>query len=530
MPDLVTAKRDRSPKAAPDHALPALGRAELLVTVFICGAAALTIEIMGTRIVGPSFGVSLFVWSALLAVTLGSLATGYFVGGILTDRMPGARLLGVTVTTSGVLLGLVRASSHAVLRAAENLGPRAGALLSAALLFGPSLVALGMTGPIAVRLATGDLRATGRKVGSIYAISTAGSLVGTLAIGFWAIPAFETDQIVTGTATVLILVGAGSLARLGRRGPLLFVLIPALAAAMPQPSLPAGFTVLARSQSLLGLIEVIEDSNRQARFLRADHSIIGAEMLQDHSPGFAFIHVLEALRFLRPRAKDVLQIGLGIGSLPTILGTHGIAADVVEIDPSVVRFAREYFGFATKGRIWVEDARTFLRRTDRRYDLIVHDTFTGGTTPEHLLSVEVLRRVHDLLRPGGVLALNFVGYSEGPHAEGTWAVARTVHAVFPRMRIFADDPGSDHPGSLRNLVFFASDEGIDFNIPDTADFDGPICEQTLHAFQSWEVQNAEPTGTLITDSHNGLARLQLPIAEAHFAAMNELIPIDVWVR
>jgi spermidine synthase len=134
----------------------------------------------------------------------------------------------------------------------------------------------------------------------------------------------------------------------------------------------------------------------------------------------------------------MLEIGLGIGSLPSILTARGLDVDVVEIDRAVVRAAREYFGFSTRGETFVEDARTFLRRTERRYDLIVHDTFTGGTTPEHLLSLEVLRNIHDLLHPGGVLALNFVGYEDGPHAEATLLVARTVRAVFPKVRTFRD--------------------------------------------------------------------------------------------
>src|SRR5437868_3882131 len=104
------------------------------MTVFVTGAAALTIEILGTRIVGPSFGVSLFVWSALLAVTLGALATGYYVGGVAIDRAPTPCLVGATVTASGVLLVVVRASAHFVLRSAEGLGPRLGALVSAAVL------------------------------------------------------------------------------------------------------------------------------------------------------------------------------------------------------------------------------------------------------------------------------------------------------------------------------------------------------------------------------------------------------------
>jgi SAM-dependent methyltransferase len=405
-----------------------------------------------------------------------------------------------------------------------------GALVSAAILFGPSLFALGMVGPITVRLATRDISAAGRNVGSIYAVSTAGSLLGTLAVGFWIVPSFDTNQVLTGTATVLVLLGALSLAWRRRRAGLALIFVPALLSAAPRPDLPPGDTVIARSQSLLGLVQVIDDTNRGARFLRVDHSIIGAEYLRDHSPGFSFIHLLEAVRLLRPESRTLLEIGLGTGTLPRILARRGIDADVVEIDPAVVRFAQQYFGFSTKGHIYLEDARTFVQRADQRYDIIVHDTFTGGTTPEHLLTLEVWKRIHDLLRPGGVLAVNFVGYQEGPPSKATWALARTIRAVFPNVRIFGDGPAAEDPGTPKNLVFFASDGALDFNASNYASFDGPVCQHVLTTFQEWEVTNPEPSGFLVTDSHNPLARLQLPVAEEHFAAMNQLLPIEVWVQ
>ena len=49
------------------------------------------VEILGTRVISPVFGVSLFVWSALLAVTLAALAIGYFCGGVLVDRRPSVK-------------------------------------------------------------------------------------------------------------------------------------------------------------------------------------------------------------------------------------------------------------------------------------------------------------------------------------------------------------------------------------------------------------------------------------------------------
>jgi hypothetical protein len=398
-------------------------------------------------------------------------------------------------------------------------------LFSAALLFAPSLSALGTVGPIVVRLATDDLRATGHRVGSVYAISTAGSLLGTLLAGFVLVPALETNHILAGTAAMLVLVGAIPLVLRKAPATLAAVLIPLLELAVPERTLPEGIKVLDRSQSLLGLVEVIDDSKRGVRFLRADHSIIGAHYTRDRSAAFAFLHVLEVVRFIRPGARDLLQIGLGIGSVPMALERHGFKADVVEIDPHVVRFARQHFGFAIKGETFTEDARTLLRRTQRRYDVIVHDTFTGGSTPEHLLSMEVVERAHAILRPGGLLALNFSG---AENDQATLWVARTIRAVFRNVRIFRDSQPAD-ASSTTNLVFFASDDPMSFGVPDRATFENDACEGIGRSFPDWEVLRTVPEGPAITDSWNPLARLQLPVAEKHFEAMKELLPKEVWL-
>jgi len=511
--------------------IPTALRVELLATVFVTGAAVLLIEVVGTRIVGPVFGVSLFVWSALLVVTLGSLAIGYYAGGALADRRPEPKVLGAVVLAAAGLLAFLGVITPWVLEWTVSFGPRAGPLLAASVLFAPSLVVLGMVGPIAVRLAAVDPRSAGHGVGTIYAVSTAGSLLGTLATAFVILPAFDTEQIVVGAATLLALLGGVLLSRHWSSAAVAAVLVPPILGwTAPEPSLPSGYTILDRAQSLYGRVEVIDQAKGNVRMLRADHSIIGAQFVPDRSSAFAFIHLLEAVRLLRPTAKNMLQLGLGIGSLPRTLQAFGVMADVVEIDPAVVRFARRYFAFEPTGDVFQEDARTFLRRTDRRYDVVVHDTFTGGTTPEHLLSLEVIQQIHELLRPGGVLVLNFAGFDRGPKAEASWAVARTVRAVFRNMRIFRDGGLEDRSDEAANLVFFGSDDTLDFTIAKDAVFENASCKSVMSAFGGWEVRGAVPDGPLITDARNPLARSQIPVAEDHFEAMNALLPLEVWLH
>jgi spermidine synthase len=220
---------------------------------------------------------------------------------------------------------------------------------------------------------------------------------------------------------------------------------------------------------------------------------------------------------------------LGTGAAPAALGRHGIAVDVVEIDPAVVHFAQRYFGFSPTGDVHVEDARAFVRQTERRYDLVLHDTFTGGTTPEHPLSFEVLQRLRAVLRPQGVLALNFVGFHESSRAEASFAVARTLRGVFKNVRAFRDSaPNSAKP--VGNTIFFASDDALEFRIPEGTRFQNQTSEQLQRGFVAWPVFATVPQGPLITDARNPLARLQLPVAAAHFEAMNELLPLEVWLN
>ena len=307
------------------------------------------------------------------------------------------------------------------------------------------------------------------------------------------------------------------------------MLWPLLLGGRAPAELPPGISIVDKSQSLLGLVEVILDDNRGVRFLRSDHSLLGAQFIADRSSAFGFVNVLEAARFFLPEAKTVLAIGLGTGEAPNALGKHGLTVDVVEIDPAVVRFAQTYFGFSATGEVHVDDARTFLRGTQRRYDLIIHDTFAGGTTPEHLLSLEVLQRVHTVLRPNGVLVLNFVGFHEGSGAEASFAIARTIRAAFGKVRAFRDS-APDPTKPVGNTIFFASDGALDFHIPDGTRFESAGSEQIQRTFITWPTLQRVPEGPLVTDAHNPLARLQLPVSEHHFTAMNQLLPLEVWLN
>ena len=123
--------------------------------------------------------------------------------------------------------------------------------------------------------------------------------------------------------------------------------------------------------------------------------------------------------YLRPNPRRVLMIGLGGGTLVSALSrvVPESEIDVVEIDPSIVRVAKEYFNFrpSPKVRVTVSDGRVFVKRAlsrGEKYDLIMLDAFDQRYIPPHLLTKQFLNEVKKILTADGVLAANTFYFSD----------------------------------------------------------------------------------------------------------------------
>ncbi|WP_193771313.1 spermidine synthase [Candidatus Magnetaquicoccus inordinatus] len=126
-----------------------------------------------------------------------------------------------------------------------------------------------------------------------------------------------------------------------------------------------------------------------------------------------YIKLLLGALYLQPQPESVLIIGLGGGTLPTVLQKiyPQLKIDCVELDPAVTHVAQQYFYFmpASQTRLFNEDGRVFVKRALRRqqrYDLIVLDAFDHLYVPEHLMTKEFLQELKELLTPAGVLVAN----------------------------------------------------------------------------------------------------------------------------
>jgi spermidine synthase len=411
----------------------------LVTTAVVCGGLVMTLEVLGSRVIGPFFGASLFVWTSLIAVTLLSLAVGYAVGGRLADRSGGsADLLFLLVAAAGLATLGVPLLRNPVLRATVGIGIRGGAFVSALVLFAPPLVLLGTVSPFVVRLAVRKVESVGWTVGLFSALSTAGSLAGTVATGFWLIPTFGVSRIFVASGSVALALAGIWFVLVRRRIAALLLLLPPLLLLRDEPLVSkvqengTRATVLERRDSPYGELKVVEYSfgSTRTRELLIDGLVQGGVDAASGESIYEYSYFVSRLALAKnPKGRSLLTIGLGAGVVPTWFESRGVRSDVVEIDRNVVDLARRYFDFRSSGRLWVEDARACLSHLDGSWDFLFLDVFGGDTTPAHLLSREALASIRPRIAPNGVLVANLIT-ELGPDGWVAASIARTARTKF----------------------------------------------------------------------------------------------------
>ncbi|MCU0228224.1 MAG: fused MFS/spermidine synthase, partial [Bryobacterales bacterium] len=351
----------------------AWGRLEVIA--FLCGAAVMVLEITGSRILAPFLGTSVFVWTTLIGVIMASLSAGYWWGGRMADAYPVFLRLAGILALAG-LFTCVSALGHGSflgMLEAARLELRLAALAATLVLFAPASLLLGMVTPYVARLKLETLATAGADVGRLYAISTAGSIVGTFAAGYLLLGVLGSTRILYAIAALLVLlsfVAVGSW-RVGQRVAILvFLLLSGLLAEYERAAMAAaGSRDFDTAYQRVFVLDASEpESGRPLRLLRAEEEntqsaiyLDSTELLSPYLDGF---HRATALH---PSLRRVLMVGAAGYAFPRFQLERfpRLHVDVVEIDPEMTALARRYFGLRDdpRLRIFHADGRTFLNQT-----------------------------------------------------------------------------------------------------------------------------------------------------------------------
>ncbi len=474
----------------------------VLVTVFLCGGVLLGVEMAASRVLAPYFGNSLFVWAAIIGVILGGLAAGYWLGGALADRFPSVLTLAAVIGAGAAAVLAIPLLDRVVIEAVLNWDPgaRLDPVLCTAILFLPMAVLLSAVGPIAVRLQVDALQRVGRTAGRTFAISTAGSIVGTFATAFWLIPEFGVEQLfVLGAAALFATAALAALA--GRLhsvvalacalsvGASLYAMslgsqhIEPLTATSAQNWSPLfrtrGYGYLDAKDPRVGVeakdLEVVfaEDTryhrlavvdDADTRYLRFDNSLQSAMYLDDPvRTRYRYTDFFHLGIAYNPDARNVLFVGLGAGSSEKrmLRDFPQLRLQAVELDPVVVDVAYRYFELPRDPRLQVDvgDGRRFLADDEQRWDVIVIDAFFADSIPAHLVTQEFLALVRSRLAPGGVVVTNAIGALAGPGSRLFRSIYKTYRTAFPSVLVHpAILPRDGGDEQYRNLILVATEK------------------------------------------------------------------------
>ena len=407
--------------------------------MFGAGIGALATEITASRLLAPYFGSSTIVWANLIGIVLAALALGYWLGGRLADRRPQPVLLGWIVLASSVFVAAIPFLAEPFLDlTVEGLddasaGAVIGSFLAVLLLCAPPVVLLGMVSPFAIRLAVSSVETAGAVAGRLYALSTAGSLLGTFLPALVLIPAIGTQRTFLVVAALL---AVSSCFLLGARY-LIAAAALSLLIVLPPGAVKGQEGLIHEETSYHQYIQVVErDDGRRLLYLNegvAVHSVWrpGGEVLT----GGVWDAFLALPPLLGRPLERVAILGNAAGTTARALGVYYPDAEIdgVELDPAVSRVGRRYFGLQDNPRLTVHDAdaRPFLRRTDGRYDLIVVDAYHQPYVPFYLATREFFRLVRERLAPGGIVALNVAAVPDDERL--VHAIGRTVGTELPQV-------------------------------------------------------------------------------------------------
>ena len=477
----------------------------LFFTAAVCGSAVMIVEILGAKMVAPYFGMSHFVWTAQIAVTLVALACGYYAGGRLADGMRQLSLLYWAVLAAALYLTVTVVACEPVAYWCLDFSslPLAS-LLASTILFFPPLALLAMTSPFLVRFITSSLEGVGSNVGRLASVSTLGSFGGTLLIGYLLVPFLPNSITMFLTAGTLVLVALGFLAASRSRGVVAVAILLALCGAFcgyetHRQWLPhyAHFQYQFRRNSNFGQLQVLDRKDGSERFYLNDYLPQISYDLKTRQSTAHFTYALAGLtRATVSNLEDVLCIGLGAGVVPMALARDGARVDVVEINPAVVSIALRFFGFQTNGIcLHIDDGRHFLNRCRKQYDAIVLDAFLGDASPSHLMTTEAFGAMHRALRPGGSLVINSFGNLQPGRDFFAASLDRTLKTVFRSV--------SAHTSGDGGIFFAATDRpGPEFvHVPDFTEVHPRALLETRATFDH-TVEIADTRGRVLTDNYN----------------------------
>ena len=387
---------------------------KLETIALVCGFVLMVFELAAARILAPGIGSSTYVWTSVIGIIIAALSLGYWIGGKLADKrgylIDIGRLL--LVASLAIVITIVQYESTIGWVANTFDDSRWQGVIASLFLFAPTSFVLGMVSPYLAKLNVRSLKSTGRSIASLSALNSIGGIVGTFLTGFVLFGYIGSHE--TLVLTVVLLLGTSWLIAPKTDWKirtfiticiLLTVIVPTVntsAISIDTPS--ARYTI--RESKGIRMLET-GPSGAQSGVLLSD----------SNKMAFWYTGQLANVVAASPVKKNILILGGGAFTLPRYLANQypNSTIDVVEIDPDLAGIARKYFKYDDPKNVNLifEDARTYVNKTDKTYDVVLVDVYGDIYIPFTLMTKEYGNRINEIVQPKGIVATNMIAGLNG---------------------------------------------------------------------------------------------------------------------
>lgn len=402
------------------------------IIAFTSGAVTMIIELLSARLISIYFGHDLYIWTIIVGVTMFGLAVGYYCGGWFSEKYDSIKFLKtiILIITLYIIILPMFASGVLEFFFTYNMG----ALWSSLFFLFPIMALLGMIAPVSIKSTTSETEKSGIAAGNFFAISSTGSILSTFISGFFLIPNLSINTI-TFSISVLFLFLLCLYQLSSKKFVHLFTL--SVTAIICTGCYFLGVTfkqsttkkIIHQQDGVLGQI-IVEDKilhkHKKQRILyidRAPNSVINpSTKISDYS----YVHKVASMTDIYPQGSKALVMGVGGGSSVIEFARMGFNVEAVELDKNVASTALHFFGLKEfPCKIYIDDARHFIRTAKSKYDIIFVDIIGNENIPSHLYTLEGVKEMDKILNPYGTIYLYFFGSLEGEKSMGIKSLLKT---------------------------------------------------------------------------------------------------------
>lgn len=447
---------------------------KMKITVFLCGALGMILELVAARTLSPYVGSSNLIWTTIIGIMLTSMSIGYWLGGKIADKKPNINLLALFILIGAFFTSLIPILETILVKPLSETFSQLVfvAIICSTLVFGVPSFILAMVSPFAVKLEDKEHKDIGKTSGRISSLSTIGSIVGTFIAGFVLIPNLGVRMLIL--IITILLFGLSfiifdkknikfcccmficliTLIGLNYYGKVIFE--------KDNPDIIADVD----SEYSRILIKSLSVGETKYKTMQVDTGYESYINQETNEMGAAYLYYYDLFDYYNKNAKSTLMIGGAAYTYPTYyLGKYqDKTIDVVEIDDKMTELAKSEFGLDTDNlnlKIYHQDGRSFLNSTNNKYDTILIDAFKGLNAPFELTTYEALQKVKNALNDNGMVITNIISSLEGKDSDFIKYEYSTYKAVFSDVKLFKVLNLEDTGKQNLILVGFKNGKNID---------------------------------------------------------------------